>query len=39
MKLLTLAVVVSMAGLLGGCVTWGKAPIGKTPPAPVVAKG
>ena len=38
MKLLTLVVVASISFLAGGCVTAGKAPIGKTP-APVVTKG
>jgi hypothetical protein len=40
MKLSTLAVILSISMLAGGCVTAvGKVPIGKTPPAPVVTKG
>jgi hypothetical protein len=37
MKLVTLTVVASISLLVGGCVTAGKAPIGKQP-APVVTK-
>jgi hypothetical protein len=37
MKFTTLAVILSVAFLAGGCTTLGKAPIGKTP-APVVTK-
>jgi hypothetical protein len=38
MKLLTIAVAISISFLAAGCTTMGKAPIGKTP-APVVTKG